>query len=111
VVVTRAPRGSVWERTVDRIERVARAHSKTVVSSWPTQPNEASNGLHRALGFLPAGTYRGIGWKAGARHDVQWWQLDLRPSEPGPPSEGISVRIPPAAAPGRCERARVRADR
>jgi L-amino acid N-acyltransferase YncA len=52
-----------------------------------TQPNDASNGLHRAMGFVPVGTYRRIGWKAGAWHDVQWLQLDLRPGEPGPPSE------------------------
>jgi phosphinothricin acetyltransferase len=52
-----------------------------------TQPNDASNGLHRAMGFVPVGTYRRIGWKAGAWHDVQWWQLDLRPGEPGPPSQ------------------------
>ena len=52
-----------------------------------TQPNAASNGLHRAMGFVPVGTYRRIGWKAGSWHDVQWWQLDLRPGEPGPPSE------------------------
>jgi L-amino acid N-acyltransferase YncA len=52
-----------------------------------TQPNDASNGLHRALGFTPVGTYRRIGWKAGAWHDVQWWQLDLRPGELGPPNE------------------------
>jgi L-amino acid N-acyltransferase YncA len=52
-----------------------------------TQPNEASNGLHRAMGFVPVGTYRRIGWKAGAWHNVQWWQLDLHPGEPGPPEE------------------------
>lgn len=52
-----------------------------------TQPNSASNGLHRAMGFVPVGTYRRIGWKAGSWHDVQWWQLDLRPGEPGPPRE------------------------
>jgi L-amino acid N-acyltransferase YncA len=52
-----------------------------------TQPNDASNGLHRSVGFAPVGTYRRIGWKAGAWHDVQWWQLDLRPGEPGPPGE------------------------
>jgi L-amino acid N-acyltransferase YncA len=52
-----------------------------------TQPNDASNGLHRAMGFVPVGTYRRIGWKAGAWHDVLWLQLDLRPGEPGPPSE------------------------
>jgi L-amino acid N-acyltransferase YncA len=50
-----------------------------------TQPNDASNGLHRTMGFIPVGTYRRIGWKAGAWHDVQWWQLDLHPGEPGPP--------------------------
>jgi phosphinothricin acetyltransferase len=52
-----------------------------------TQPNPASNRLHEALGFVPVGIYRRIGWKAGAWHDVGWWQLDLRPGEPGPPAE------------------------
>jgi L-amino acid N-acyltransferase YncA len=41
------------------------------------QPNEASNALHEAFGFAPAGYYRRVGWKLGAWHDVQWWQLDL----------------------------------
>jgi L-amino acid N-acyltransferase YncA len=41
------------------------------------QPNEASNALHRAFGFRRAGHYRRVGWKLGAWHDVQWWQLDL----------------------------------
>lgn len=55
-----------------------------------TQPNDASNGLHRTMGFLPVGTYRRIGWKAGTWHDVQWWQLNLRPGESGPPDELVS---------------------
>jgi L-amino acid N-acyltransferase YncA len=54
-----------------------------------TQPNAASNGLHAAMGFRRVGTYRRIGWKAGAWHDVQWWQLDLRPGDPGPPEEPV----------------------
>lgn len=41
------------------------------------QPNDASNALHAAFGFAPAGYYRRVGWKLGAWHDVQWWQLDL----------------------------------
>lgn len=49
------------------------------------QPNPASNGLHEALGFEPVGTYRRIGWKNGAWHDVRWFQLDLRPGDDGPP--------------------------
>jgi L-amino acid N-acyltransferase YncA len=52
-----------------------------------TVPNEASDALHRAMGFAPVGTFRRIGWKGGAWHDVRWWQLDLRPHEPGPPRE------------------------
>jgi phosphinothricin acetyltransferase len=51
-----------------------------------TLPNEASVGLHRALGFEPIGTYRRIGYKHGAWHDVAWTQKVLpaqsRPAEP-----------------------------
>ena len=42
-----------------------------------TLPNPASVGLHESLGFEPAGVYRDIGYKAGAWHDVGWWQLEL----------------------------------
>lgn len=60
-----------------------------------TLPNEASVGLHESLGFVAVGIYRKIGWKAGAWHDVGWWQLELGertggvPQEPlGPPRAG-----------------------
>jgi phosphinothricin acetyltransferase len=52
-----------------------------------TEPNPASDGLHRALGFRDVGLYRRIGYKLGAWHDVRWYQLDLRPGEDGPPAE------------------------
>jgi L-amino acid N-acyltransferase YncA len=48
-----------------------------------TLPNEASIGLHRALGFEHVGTYRSIGWKLGAWRDVSWWQLGLAPGGQG----------------------------
>jgi phosphinothricin acetyltransferase len=48
-----------------------------------TLPNAASEGLHRALGFEPVGTWRRIGWKFGAWHDVLWMQRHLvTPTEP-----------------------------
>lgn len=50
-----------------------------------TQPNPGSEGLHRALGFELVGVYHRIGWKAGAWHDVGWWQLALRPGDPSEP--------------------------
>ncbi len=37
-------------------------------------PNEASIGLHEAMGFTPIGIYREVGWKLGAWRDVGWWQ-------------------------------------
>jgi L-amino acid N-acyltransferase YncA len=37
-------------------------------------PNEASVGLHEAMGFAPVGIYREVGRKFGAWHDVGWWQ-------------------------------------
>ncbi|MGW4522131.1 N-acetyltransferase family protein [Amycolatopsis sp. NPDC004378] len=46
-----------------------------------TLPNDASAGLHRALGFAPAGVYRRVGWKHGAWHDVAWVQKDLNATE------------------------------
>jgi phosphinothricin acetyltransferase len=51
-----------------------------------TLPNPGSEGLHRALGFQPVGTYRRIGYKFGAWHDVAWTQLALADDD-GPPAE------------------------
>ncbi|MFD3683719.1 GNAT family N-acetyltransferase [Nocardiopsis sp. NPDC058631] len=44
-----------------------------------TLPNDASLGLHRALGFEDVGVMSRVGWKHGAWHDVAWAQLDLTP--------------------------------
>lgn len=49
-------------------------------------PNEASIGLHRALGFEEAGCYRRVGWKSGVWHDVTWMQTDLQTCELDPPA-------------------------
>ena len=48
-----------------------------------TLPNEASVALHRALGFEPVGTWRRIGFKHGAWHDVAWTQRQLADGPPG----------------------------
>jgi phosphinothricin acetyltransferase len=74
------------------LDRLAARGIRTVVAGM-TMPNEASAGLHAALGFEPVGTYRRIGWKLGAWHDVAWVQRTLPgadpagadPAEDGPP--------------------------
>ena len=65
--------------------RLAGRGYRTLVAGM-TLPNDASVGLHRAMGFEPVGTYRQIGWKHGAWHDVAWSQRTIAPSQ-DPPAE------------------------
>jgi len=50
-------------------------------------PNPASVALHEAVGFVPLGVYRDVGFKHGAWHDVGWWQRPIgdRPAHPAEP--------------------------
>ena len=68
---------------VDLLDRLA-ARGYRVAVAGITLPNEASVGLHRALGFEPVGTYRRIGWKFDSWHDVAFSQRALG-AEMGPP--------------------------
>jgi L-amino acid N-acyltransferase YncA len=67
------------------LERLAERGFRTAVAGM-TLPNEASVGLHRAMGFEPVGTYRRIGWKHDTWHDVAWTQCSLYVGE-DPPTE------------------------
>ena len=49
-----------------------------------TLPNDASVALHQAMGFQPVGTYRRIGFKLGAWHDVAWTQRELAGDDDDP---------------------------
>ncbi len=69
---------SLFTRLIDR--------GFTVAVAGMTLPNEASTGLHRAMGFEPVGTLRRIGFKEGRWHDVAWYQLQLAGGE-GTPAE------------------------
>jgi phosphinothricin acetyltransferase len=55
-----------------------------------TQPNEASNRLHRAIGMELVGVYRSVGFKAGAWYDVAWYEMRLT-SPPSLPEEPIPL--------------------
>ena len=77
----RALYGELFTRLVDRGFRIAMA--------CMTLPNEASVGLHEALGFERVATYPDIGWKLGSWHSTAWMQLRLPTgdSAEGAPSE------------------------
>jgi phosphinothricin acetyltransferase len=73
----------------EELFELLRRQGLTSACAGITLPNDASVGLHRALGFEHVGTYRAIGWKAGVWHDVSWWQLALGPAaaDGSPPPE------------------------
>ncbi|MET0235212.1 MAG: N-acetyltransferase family protein [Kibdelosporangium sp.] len=66
-------------------ERLAERGYRTAAAGM-TLPNDASVGLHRALGFEPVGTYRKIGWKNGQWLDVAWAQREIATGD-DPPAE------------------------
>ncbi|UCE85928.1 MAG: N-acetyltransferase [Deltaproteobacteria bacterium] len=47
-------------------------------------PNPASERLHAAFGLRRMGTLAAVGFKAGSWHDVEYWQLQLRPDAAPP---------------------------
>lgn len=67
-------------------ERLAQRGFRMAVAGM-TLPNEASVGLHRAMGFEPVGTFRRIGFKQGRWHDVAWVQRALVADGSEPPAE------------------------
>jgi phosphinothricin acetyltransferase len=60
------------------LERLTERGYRTALAGM-TLPNDASAGLHRALGFELVGTFRRVGYKFGAWHDVAWAQRMLDP--------------------------------
>jgi phosphinothricin acetyltransferase len=70
----------LYEALFDRLTK--RGFRMTVAGM--TLPNDASVGLHRAMGFEPVGVYKRIGYKHAAWHDVAWTQRPLA-REPDPP--------------------------
>ncbi len=65
--------------------RLAARGFRTAVAGM-TLPNDASVGLHRAMGFRSVGTFRAIGWKGGTWHDVAWTQKAIG-TDDDPPVE------------------------
>jgi len=66
-------------------ERLTSRGYRTAIAGM-TLPNDASIGLHAAMGFEPIGTYRRIGWKHDRWHDVAWAQRSLA-FDDDPPQE------------------------
>ncbi len=77
-------RSGLGRATMAAVLRVLRLQGFRLVIAGITLPNAGSEGLHRALGFEPVGTFDGVGWKAGRWHGVSFFELELFPCVDGP---------------------------
>ena len=69
-----AQRGGVARSLYSRLLPAAASLGYHAAFAGIALPNEASVGLHEAMGFEPVGIYREVGRKFDAWHDVGWWQ-------------------------------------
>jgi len=88
-----AQRNGVGSALYRRLFALLRAQGYVNAFAGISLPNVASVALHEALGFVPVGVYRRIGYKLGAWRDVGWWQLVLRepPAHPVEPTAIVSL--------------------
>jgi phosphinothricin acetyltransferase len=69
----------VGRALMSRLLAILRVQGFHLVVAGITLPNDASVGLHRALGFAPVGVYPAIGWKSGQWWSTGWFALELGP--------------------------------
>ncbi|GHC81063.1 N-acetyltransferase [Nocardiopsis terrae] len=72
-------RGAGRALYAELLPRLAERGMRTAIACM-TLPNDASQGLHRAMGFEDVGVMRRVGHKHGTWHDVAWAQLELGPA-------------------------------
>lgn len=86
-------RGGIGRRLYEPLLELLRRQRFQIACAGIALPNDASVGLHEALGFQLVGIYQGIGYKAGAWRDVGWWQLRLLPAQDAPPEPLAPQRL------------------
>lgn len=97
VYIVQAHHGRGIGRTLYTI-LFALLYAQRIVNAYAgiTMPNPASIALHKSLGFQHAGTFTGAGFKHGAWHDVDWWELPLSIRSPDAIPPTPFAEMPPA---------------
>ena len=80
-------RAGIGRRLFEELFERLRAQNFRLAVAGITLPNDASVGLHEALGFKHVGVYPRVGWKLGQWWDVGWWSLDLHVPADAPPED------------------------
>jgi L-amino acid N-acyltransferase YncA len=91
-LAARAHRRGIGRALYERLFELLAQQGIRTLCAGVTLPNEASVGLHEALGFVPVGIYRNIAFKFGSWHDVGWWQRQLLPPVQAPPEPTSPAR-------------------
>jgi L-amino acid N-acyltransferase YncA len=95
-VNTKHQRKGVGRRLYEALLPVLAAQNYYRAYAGIALPNEASIGLHEAVGFEPTGIYHAVGYKLGAWRDTGWWERELQPLR-NPPGEPRSLSVFAAA--------------
>ena len=88
-VLETARRQGIGRKLYLALAAILRAQGFYSAYAGVTLPNDASVGLHEAVGFRPLGVYRNVGFKLGQWRDVGWWGLELSSPGTGEPAEPI----------------------
>jgi L-amino acid N-acyltransferase YncA len=91
-LAARAHRRGIGRTLYERLFELLEQQGFRTLCAGITLPNDASVGLHEALGFARIAIYRNIGFKHGAWYDVGWWQRPLLPRVVPPPEPTSPVR-------------------
>ena len=83
----RAQGAGIGRALYEALIRLLAAQGVKTAYGCVTLPNEKSAALHESLGFAAAGVFRRAGYKAGAWHDVIWYEKAIAPYDdpPAPP--------------------------
>jgi L-amino acid N-acyltransferase YncA len=83
-VSAEARRKGVARKLYAALLGILRAQGYYNVFAGIALPNDASVGIHEAMGFRQAALYKKVGYKLGSWRDVGWWQLTLRDHDANP---------------------------
>jgi phosphinothricin acetyltransferase len=95
-VVAEAHGRGMGRELLSRLIALLTEHGYVTAIAAIALPNPASVALHERLGFAPAGTYRGVGFKLEEWTDVSLWQRDLAPRSAVPAEPLIPAEPAPA---------------
>ena len=88
-----ARRGGVGRKLYGALFDVLRLQGFVQAVAGVTLPNDASVGLHEAVGFIPTGVTHNAGYKFGRWHGVSFFEMGLQtpPDVPSPTRDVASL--------------------